>query len=48
MLINYMIEYNNIYHRTIKMKSADIKDNTYIDTIKVVNDKYPKLKLLVM
>ena len=24
-------EYNNSYHRTIKMKPVDVKDNTYID-----------------
>ena len=24
-------EYNNTYHRTIKMNPADVKDNTYID-----------------
>ena len=24
-------EYNNTYHRTMKMNSADVKDNTYID-----------------
>ena len=24
-------EYNNTYHRTIKMKPADVEDNTYID-----------------
>ena len=24
-------KYNNTYHRTIKMKPADVKDNTYID-----------------
>ena len=24
-------EYNNTYHRTIKMKSIDVKDNAYID-----------------
>ena len=23
--------YNNKYHRTIKMKLVDVKDNTYID-----------------
>ena len=23
-------EYNNTYHRTIKMKLVDVKDNTYI------------------
>ena len=26
-------EYNNTYHRTIKMKPIDVKDNTYIDSI---------------
>ena len=26
------------------MKPADIKDNTYIDFKKEVNDKYPKFK----
>ena len=24
-------EYNNTYHTTIKMKPADVKDNTYVD-----------------
>ena len=24
-------EYNDTYHRTIKMKPVDVKDNTYID-----------------
>ena len=32
-------EYNNTYHRTIKMKPVDVKDNTYIDFKKEVNDK---------
>ena len=31
-------EYNNTYHRTIKMKPIDIKDNTYINTDKEVNN----------
>ena len=43
-------EYNNTYHRTIKMKPADVKDNTYIGSIelrssKEVNDKDPKFKV---
>ena len=44
-------EYNNTYHRTIKMKSADVKkDNTHIDVMelhsnKEVNDKHPKFKV---
>ena len=38
-------EYNNTYHRTIKMKPADVKDNTYIDFKKEVDDKDPKFKV---
>ena len=38
-------EYNNTYHRTIKMKPVDVKDNTYINTDKEVNDKDPKFKV---
>ena len=38
-------EYNNTYHRTIKMKPIEVKDNTYIDSIKEVNDKDPKFKV---
>ena len=37
-------EYNNTY-RTIKMKPVDVKDNTYIDFKKEVNDKDPKFKV---
>ena len=41
--------YNNTYHRTIKVKPVDVKDNTYIDSAqlhssKEVNDKDPKFK----
>ena len=38
-------EYNNTYHRSIKMKLIDVKDNTYIDFKKEVNDKNPKFKV---
>ena len=38
-------ELNNTYHRTIKMKPVDVKDNTYIDFKKEVNDKNPKFKV---
>ena len=37
-------EYNNAYHGTSKMKAVDVKDNTYIDYKKEVNDKDPKFK----
>ena len=32
-------KYNNTYHRTIKMKPVDVKDNTYTDFDKHINDK---------
>ena len=38
-------EYNNTYHRTIKMKHVNVEDNTYIDFKKEVNDKDPKFKV---
>ena len=38
-------EYNNAYHRTIKMKPVDVKDNTYINFEKEVNNKDPKFKI---
>ena len=38
-------EYNNTYHRIIKMKPIDVKDNTYIDFGQEVHDKDPRFKL---
>ena len=38
-------EYNKTYHRTIKMKPVDVKDNTYIDFKKEGTDKNPKFKV---
>ena len=38
-------EYNNAYHKTIKMKPVDVKDNTYIDFEKEINDKDAKFKV---
>ena len=38
-------EYNNTYHKTIKMKPIEVKDNTYIDSIKEISDKDPKFKV---
>ena len=38
-------ECNNTYHRAIKMKPVDVKDNTYIDFSKELNDKDPKFKV---
>ena len=44
-LDDIMGEYNNTYHRTIKMKPIDVKDNTYLDSEKELNDKDPKFKV---
>ena len=38
-------ECNNTYHRIIKMKPIDVKDNTYIDFDKEVNDNDLKFKV---
>ena len=38
-------EYNNTYHTTIKMKPTGVKNNTYINTDKEINDKDPKFKV---
>ena len=40
-----MNEYDNTYHRTTKMKPADVKDNTYIDFGKEGNYKDPKFQV---
>ena len=44
-LDNIVGEYNNAYHRTIKMKPVDVNDNTYIDFKNEVNDKDQKFKV---
>ena len=44
-LANIVNEYNNTDHRTIKMKPVDVKDDTYIDFKKEVNDKAPKFQI---
>ena len=38
-------ERNKTYHRTIKMKLVDVKDNPYIGSIKEVNDKDTKFQV---
>ena len=40
-------EYNNTYHRTIKMKPVDVKDSTYI-LVKKLMIKILSLKLVIM
>ena len=44
--LNDMVnEYYNTYHNTIKRKPIDVKDNTYINTDKEINNKDPKFKV---
>ena len=38
-------KYNNTVHRTIKMKSIDIKDDSYAEYNKNFNKKDPKFKV---
>ena len=38
-------EYYNTNHTTIKMKPADVKDKTYINADKEINNKDPKFKV---
>ena len=38
-------EYNNTYQTTIKMKPISVKDNTYINIGKELNDNDPKFKV---
>ena len=40
-------EYSNAYHRTIKMKPVDVKDNTYVIQRKKLTIKILKLKLVI-
>ena len=38
-------EYNNTYHRTIKMKPTGVNNNKYINIGREINDKDPKFKV---
>ena len=38
-------KYNNTYHTTIKMKPIGVKDNTYVNIDKEVNEKDLKFKV---
>ena len=38
-------KYNNIYHSAIKLKTANVKDNAYIDFDKESNNMDPKFKV---
>ena len=45
-LYDIVNEHSNTYHRTIKMKPVDVKDNTYIDSMELhSNEKDPKFEV---
>ena len=44
-LDDIVYKYNNKKHRKIKRKPIDVKNNTYIDFGKEVNDNDPKFKV---
>ena len=43
-LFGLVNKYNNTYHRTKKMKLADVKSSTYINYNKILNDEDSKFK----
>ena len=45
-LDNIVNKYNNPYHRTIKMRPVDVKDNTHVDFSKELIIKILNLKLV--
>ena len=47
-LDDIVIKCNNTYHSTIKVRHVDVNSNTYINSSKEINDKYPNLKLVIM
>ena len=44
-LDNIVNKYSNTYQSTIKLKHADVKSNTYIDSSKEISSKDPKFKV---
>ena len=44
--LDYIInKYNNTYFSTTNIKHVDIKENTYVDCSKEINDKHPNFKI---
>ena len=43
-LIDIVDEYNNTYHKTIKMKPIDVKIDSFPEYNEESNEKYPKFK----
>ena len=43
--VDIVNEYSNTYHSKIRMKPIDVNSNTYIDSNKEIDVKYPKFKI---
>ena len=44
-VLNVVDEYNNTYHRNIKIKSIDVKNDSFGEYNEESNEKYPKFKV---
>ena len=44
-LVDIVNEYSNTYHNKVKVKPIDVNSNTYIDSNKDTDEKYPKFKI---
>ena len=45
-VLNYIVdEYNNTYHKTIKMKPTDVKNDSFVEYNQESNEKDPKFKV---
>ena len=47
-LNDFVVKYNNTYHRTIKMKPVDVKSNFYAEYNVDSNEKILNLELAIM
>ena len=44
-LYDIVVKYNDTYHITVKIKPADVKPSTYIDSSKEISNQDPKFKI---
>ena len=44
-LVDIVNEYSNTYQNKVKVKPIDVNSNTYIDSNKDTDEKYPKFKI---
>ena len=44
-LVDIVDEYNNTYHKTIKMKPVDVESDSFVECDEKSNEKDPKIKV---